>query len=363
MDKIKSVCEINVQDTALKTGPFCRTCRYHKKQGQSFQSGGLFPRGFCPHACRAIYPYALALLYNAKYPDSSGKPVSWIKVRCPGFDSYIETKLSVENLYPASIRKLKDTAIEFLHRFNVPAEYPDKNVIIEVCAVRGECRFNVKQGDRFKFNLFNRNELCPASLYALYPVLVSTSGGRMEKASVHCPDPSGVFYGIENRSFSCADFLKEIKIAAGARQFEYRGESGKGKEYVYDEKICPLAFYSAFPYYWTYIHSGKFDWVRKNERVGVQCPHRDGIVMELELCRYGGLGDGAVKAEIIRVDRACAYGYKKGDSFLLDSGKQNTCYELLINMIAVSAAAEKINYLSCPGAHTGLIFNGGTTDE
>ncbi|MFA5323386.1 MAG: hypothetical protein WC373_12005 [Smithella sp.] len=358
MDKINSVCEINIQNTALKTEPFCRTCRYHKKQGQSFKSGRLFPRGFCPHAYRAIYPYALALLYNAQYPDDDGKPVSRIKVRCPGFGSYIEIMLSVERLYPAVLRKLKDAAISFLHRLDVPAEYPDKNVIIEVCAVRGDCRFNVKKEDRFKFNLFNRSEICPASLYALYPALVSPSGGKAENSSAHCPDPAGVSYKIENRSFSCADFLKEIKIVAGTEPLECHNQSGRGKEYGFDEKICPLAFYSAFPYYWTYIHSGKFDWVRKNERVSVQCPHVNGIVMEIELSRYDGLGDGAVKAEIIRAGNDCAYGYKKGDSFVLDSGKQNTCYELLISMVAVSAAGEKTNYLSCPGAHTSRIFAG-----
>jgi uncharacterized repeat protein (TIGR04076 family) len=350
MEKINSICELNIKDTALKTGRFCRTCRYHKKQGQSFKLDQLFPLGFCPHAYRMIYPYALALLYNAKYPTDDGMPFAFIQVKCPNLGSYIEIKLTVEYLYPALLRKFKDVAIRLLHWLNVPAEYPDKNVIIEVCATDGDCRFNLKKGDKFKFNLFNRSEICPASLYALYPLLISPPNGKAKSCFAHCPDPSGVFYEIENRSFSCANFLKEIKINARIEQSECCNGSDREKEYNYNEEMCPLAFYTIFPYYWTYIHSGKFDWVRKNEHVHVQCPRPSGIVMEIKLSRYGGLGDGAVKTEIIKTSNECAYGYKKDDSFVLDSRKQIICYELLINMIALSAAGKKIEYLSCPRA-------------
>ena len=336
MDKINSICGINIRDTSVKTEPFCRTCRYHKKQSQLFESEQMFPRGFCPHAYRAVYPHALALLYNAEYPADDGKQVRNIKVRCPGSGNYIEINLSIEYLYPKILRALKNAAIKFLHKLDIPAEYPDKNVILEVCDVQGDCRFNIRKGGTFKFNLFNREELCPASLYALYPILVSSCGREKEKrpAAAHCPDPAGVSYNIENRSFSCADILKEFEIPAGKEESEDRSV----KQYLYDEKICPLAFYAAFPYYWTYIHGGRFDWVKKNERVQVQCPQTKGIVMEIELSRYGGLGDGAVKAEIIKADNDCAYGHKKGESFVLDSKNQPINYELLVNMIAVSGA-------------------------
>lgn len=341
---------MNIHDTALKTGPFCRTCRYHRKQGQSFMSDQLFPRGFCPHAYRAIYPYALALLYNAQYP-ANGKGVRKVRVRCPGGGRYIEMDISIEYLYPGVLRMLKNAAILFLHKVNIAAEYPDKNVIIEVCDVKGNCRFDVAKGLRFKFNLFNRAELCPASFYALYPVLVSSCGRETghPQASAHCPDPSGVFYNIENRSFSCEDFLKKIKNAVEEEPVECRDKENTEKKYRYDEQICPLAFYAAFPYYWTYVHAGKFDWVKKNERVSVQCVHPGGIIMEIELIRFDGLGDGAIKAEIIKTGNDCAYGYRKGDSFVLDSSKQRTRYELLINGIAVSAVFEKTNDLPRPG--------------
>ena len=352
MDKIKSICEIKIQDTGLATGPFCRTCRYHKKKGQFFKSDQLSPRGFCPHAYRAIYPYALALLYNAEYPANNGEHVRNLKVRCPGSGNYVEINLYIEYLYPAILRNLKDAAVLFLHKLNISAEYPDRDVIFEVCDVQGNCSFNIEKGNRFKFNLFNRDELCPASLYALYPILVSGRETNNSPASAHCPDPAGVFYDIENRNFSCTDFLKEFKIPLGEGHCDFHNSANKEKELRYDEKICPLAFYAVFPYYWTYIHSGKFDWVRKNELVQVQCPKTNGIVMEIELSRYGGLGDGAVKAEIIKASNDCAYCYKNGDSFLLDSRSQNICYELLINMIAVAAVGERIEYLSCPGAHT-----------
>ena len=317
----KSVCEISIEDTALETANLCRTCRYHKKERQIFQSGQCFPRGFCPHAYQKIYPYALALLYNGQYPDGDGSK-RHVTVPCAGGDDHIDIKLSVQYLYPKILRALKDSAVTFLHALDVPAEYPDKDVIIEVVDVCGRCAHNLKKGDRFKFNLFNRQELCPASFYALYPVLVSPS----EKTSpghevlAHCPDPLGASYRVQNRSFSCDLFLKQMN---------------KTRD---DEKICPLALYSVFPYYWTYIHGGKFDWVRKNEKVRVRCPQTDGPVMEIELIRQGASGDGAIRAEIIHSPSHCAFGYIRGNTFVLDSGSQRVSFEDLVDSIVLSGA-------------------------
>lgn len=334
---INTICEASVEGTVLKTEPFCRSCRYHKKKEQLFHSDQLFPRGFCPHAYRAIYPYALALQYNAQYPGEDGRLTNDLHIRCPGPDSYIDVKISVEYLYPRVIRKIKEAAVFFLHELNISAEYPDKNVIIEVCDVKGHCRYNVAKGSRFKFNLFNREELCPASFYALYPILVSSRSSQSfnSKAFGHCPDPSGIFYSIENRHFTCADFLKTNEVARGRRKKGPPGNLGKGDP-GYDDTICPLAFYAVFPYYWTYIHAGKFEWVKRKERVSVQCVHLNGIVMEIELIRFEKPGSGAVKVEIIRADRDCAYDYQKGDVFVLDSNKQNIRHEHLINWIAES---------------------------
>ena len=348
MTKTASICEITIRKTNLITGPFCRTCRYHKKQRQCFNPDQLFPRGFCPHAYQAVYPYALALLYNAKYPDVDGGASRAIQVRCPGDSSYLEMKLSVEYLYPELLRKLKDSAIAFFHRLNVPAEYPDKNVIIEIGDVHDECPLHIKKGDRFKFNLFNRKELCPASFYTLYPVLIASSSGDVGSrcTAIHCPDPAGIFYDIENRSFSCNDFISEIKKHAGDQQSDCPHPINKEKGY--GENICPLAFYAAFPYYWTYVHDGQFDWVRDNEPVQVQCPQANGIVMEIELKRYGRLSHGAVEASIIKAGKDCAYGYKRRDKFILDSASQDICYELLVKMISVAGSNAKNSGLHCP---------------
>lgn len=347
-----SICELTLRDTELRTGPFCRTCRYHKEQDRSFHPGDLFPRGFCPHAYRAAYPYALALLYNARFPaeDGGGRAGS-VRIRCPGSDGYIEMNLSTEHLYPKLLRTLKDAAIWLLQKLNIPAEYPDKNVFLEVCRVEGNCRYDLKPGNKFKFNLFDRKELCPASFYGLYPILVSRTGnaGGGSSTLAHCPDPLGVFYEIANRSFSCADFLKEIKIPVGGCPDDCPRGLKRGGELLYAEKTCPLAFYAAFPYYWTYIHAGRFDWVRKNERVRVQCPKRDGVVMEIGLSRYDGPGDGAIEAKIIQTGAGCPYGCKKGDVFVLDSRNRRTCYELLVNMISVAGSDIRNGPLSCPG--------------
>ena len=101
--------------------------------------------------------------------------------------------------------------------------------------------------------------------------------------------------------------------------------------------LCPLAFYSAFPYYLTLVHGGNFVWIKKGNPVKVQCPKADGVEMAIRLVRQGALGDGTVRLEVINIKGPCPRGHKIGDVFDLDSQKQSLPFRTIAALIPFKA--------------------------
>lgn len=367
MNKEILICNIHFGEAVLKTAPYKRRCRYHRVQGQEFDRGQIYPKGFCPHVYRIAYPYWLSLLYDSKYRSRySSQPSRSLKIRCPGHGNDIELDIGIRYTLPFVIRKLKAAAIRLLQFFNIPGEYPDKDVIIKVSTVNGICPGNIKQGQSFKFNIRNRDELCPASFYALYPTLIQraidpkgATEGRKE-ISLHCPDPYGVSYVTLGNNANCEDFFSikaDIVEEIGNCPLGHKkGESFKFQD-ILPNGFCPLAFYAIFPYYLTLIHSGSFEWVRKGEHVRVQCPKVNGVVMEVELVDQDTLGKGTVRVKVIEVKGLCPRGHKKGDRFDLSSQEQALCFKAMAMLIPFKIKNDnRSRQYRCPGSENSLIF-------
>lgn len=364
-----SICHVTFNRLGLKTGPFKRRCRYHRIQDQKFNGEAFFPKNFCPHAFRIAYPYCLSLLYDSKYPSKDrSNPKRTVKVNCPSGDNSVELTINIRYSLPYVIRKLKDAAIRTLQFVGIDGEYPDRDVILTVSRVHKFCPIGLTEGQSFSFNIWNRKELCPASFYAAYPILMrqmtipknSPSGAN---SLIHCPDPFGVHYNqnSEHSSWDCNDFFK-IK----ATVLEEKGKCPLGHrqgdifnlEDMLPNGFCPLAFYNIFPYYLTLIHSGRFEWVKRGQCVKVQCPKADGVVMEIELMRQESLGEGAVHVRVIENRGPCPKGHTRGDTFELDSHNQPLCFHALAGLIPLTANNQGV--YSCFDSTNQLLFKLGT---
>jgi uncharacterized repeat protein (TIGR04076 family) len=310
---------------------------------------------------RVAYPYCLSLLYDAASPTPCGShsPLS-LTVTCPSFHNNVEITITVQYTLPSVVRKLKRAAIRTFQFVGIDGEFPDKRITLEVSRVADRCPQGLKEGQTFQFNIWNRKELCPASFYALYPLLMKEMGMPPEcahsgKSTVHCPDPFGVSYRYEapGRSWDCRDyFSRKAEVIDGTGKCPLghkRGDSFRIEDMLPGE-FCPLAFYSIFPYYLTLIHSGRFEWVRIGEHVKVQCPKADGVEMEIALVRQMGLGQGVVHVRVINNLGACPKGYTHGDMFEFDSQNQPFCLHAIAGLIpfTTNETSQRTYTCSCP---------------
>ena len=200
-----TICGAGLQYCELSTAPFSRPCRYHKIQSQEFHGQNLYPSGFCPHLYKTAYPYGLALLYDGMI---SGQ---FARVRCPSSTDSVELNIRVRYSLSPVLRYLKRIAIRFLQLIGIDGEYPDRDIVLEVSRVNGECPRGLKEGQLFLLNVNNRAELCPASFYAAYPGFIKSSIKQEtttgKKNMVHCPDPFGVHYETTDDVADCKDFV------------------------------------------------------------------------------------------------------------------------------------------------------------
>jgi uncharacterized repeat protein (TIGR04076 family) len=321
----------------------------------------------CPHAYMVAYPYALALLYDAKFPGAeytvTGKnaltPESSVIISCPCTDNRITLRIRIQYTFPLLLRLLKKAAIRTLQTLGIDAEYPDKNVILDVVSVNGQCPQGMQKGKSYLFNIKDRKELCPASFYGAYPLFLRAAarGGECGEISVHCPDPFGVQYGDEGKYSYCDSIsTKDARVDSVTGVCPRQHEKDSTFELKGPQGMCPLAFYAVFPYYLTLIHNGNFEWVRKGDSVKVQCPKPGGVAMEVEPVEIDSHGIGIVRARIFKLERSCPLGHALGDSFLLDSRNQTLCFHAAATVIPVSFSPISDVPQLCVGSNNSVIF-------
>jgi uncharacterized repeat protein (TIGR04076 family) len=289
-----------------------------------------------------------------------------MQVKCPARNNSVELTLKVHFTLPYLIRTLKSLAIRTLQWVGIGGEYPDKKIMLEVSRVNNKCPMGLTEGQSFLFNIWDRKELCPASFYALYPLLMrqksfsqkSLSG---ENCSVQCPDPFGVSYDCtgESLKWDCKDFFSSKATVVEERgqcpRGHRAGDSFRFKD-ILPKGFCPLAFYSLFPYFQTLIYAGRFEWVKSGERVKVQCPKVDGVVMDIELIRQGSLGEGAVRVNVLHNSGPCPQGLIQGDTFEFDSHNQKLCFHAMAGLIPFTANTDERQRFTCCGLSNYLLF-------
>lgn len=178
-------------------------CRYHIDKRPLGED--LLPGGFCMHIFQRIYPFVLAMMYNAPVADK-------ISLNCPLNNCCVTLKLrktgknrSVLLSRPLNVlRKIFET-------FFYPVDIIDYDFVVSVIDIKNNssnCRLS-KGGD-FPVNLGSRDHICPAAFHAMYPYLSLAECGKAmvwgkqtsNSNLMPCPDCVGVVYSVSGKSHS-----------------------------------------------------------------------------------------------------------------------------------------------------------------
>lgn len=163
-------------------------CRYHKYESQEYCGKKLAPFKFCFDAFYVAYSYCFALLYGAKFEFGNSDSV---KIRCPAIKNFIIMEIRKKRIFPKFVIALKEKLIKFLQRLNIPCEFPHQKIKIRVME-NNNCPAGYRLGEEFEFNIWKKDELCPAGFNALFPFISNDNKGK-----VHCPDPRGIIYNTQ----------------------------------------------------------------------------------------------------------------------------------------------------------------------
>jgi uncharacterized repeat protein (TIGR04076 family) len=101
-----------------------------------------------------------------------------------------------EDALPKPILFLKRNLEKILAKIYRPIDLPDRRINIKIIDQKN-CPKRYQIGRVFKFNPWNRNEICPAGFAQMYPLL--TQPKTKAKIFVACPDDNVVIYQIIKR--------------------------------------------------------------------------------------------------------------------------------------------------------------------
>lgn len=190
-----SVCQSTSGTRGFGISKIGRPCKYHRKLS-IFSKDRLTPQELCPEAYHSLYPYAFAMLYSGR----SSKIKEVLELGCPNADGGVI--FSCEKLPHESLKQ----KIIFILKKNAYFIFPSVDV------VNGRIEFTIKKvlsfcpkghqvGDKFKFNIGEGNDICPAAFNSFYLI----ESGRYNcpnnniSLKIRCPDyEKNIIFSMEN---------------------------------------------------------------------------------------------------------------------------------------------------------------------
>jgi uncharacterized repeat protein (TIGR04076 family) len=314
-----------------------KKCGYCKSGKESYGSDGLVPKGFCPDAFYAVYPYLLAVLYDAKL---TGEPFAEnLIISCPNPHKPALVKVTFRPKKAKVILNL----IEGLSRaIGFPKDAIDKVVTLEVVSENQEC--GLKKGDSFKVNIPNLKEVCPAAFFSMYPLINLCSRDIRQGAaqpggdtiSFVCPDPkTNIIYDVsvpgkapptgsaaKNKPCDYIPDMSKYKIAVH-KYADCRVRFWHEKEIRLNNLIpsglCPFMFNVAIPYAVTLYNGGHFKWRKDINTVEAQCPSCEGqVAFEIKRDKSDS---NRIDLNINKVGGCCPKNHRKDESYSFDFSK------------------------------------------
>lgn len=310
---------------------FQERCGYCKNGKEAYNEKDLAPKGFCIDAYYTVYPYLLALLYDANF---NRKPYDKnLTVSCPNIHNPILIKITF------TFKKFK-TIINLIEklsrRFGLPKDAIDKIIKLEVMNDNGHC--NLKKGYICNIKIPDIREFCPASFFSIYPLIhlyqrnnfLIQDKAKHNKISFVCPDPkTNVGYDVDLSASSiknnfCAFIpnlakFKIVKLGNTDCKIRYWTEKEVTLDKIFLGGICPFIFNIAIPYVITFQNGGYFKWSKNLDTVEAQCPIAMGGV-EFEI-KNELIDRGRISLLIKRIRGYCPNGHKEGQIYHLDFSK------------------------------------------
>ncbi len=183
---------------SIKTRVVKSPCRYHSSPGGIVR---IARRGLCLDAFHAIYPYALAMLYDANFNNDDTH--SSVSICCPSPKYKVVFKIKRIQAVSNGLKALKNILAKIFETFFYPIDVINYKVIYSVSDIHGKCPAGHKIGEQFEFNLWDKEELCPASFHSVFPFLLLENQGipfrwkdGSEACEVSCPDCQGAVYQL-----------------------------------------------------------------------------------------------------------------------------------------------------------------------
>ena len=315
----------------MATRGFNKRCGYCRRGKEKYDKQGLTPGGFCVDAMSAIYPYFLALLYDAVFPQDPSVHEG-ILVRCPNANS--PTLIRVSFKYK-KLRLLLNILEKFFRYIGFPKDAIDKMMIAEIMNENEECRHRL--GRRFIFRIPDIRQLCPASFFSLYPFIhlyargkkVSEADGQLA-LGLACPDPkSNINYLVEPfvKKSGSAEISLIIKACCfylvDLSKYKIVTQDGSGSQVSLDKifpaGLCPTLMNVAIPYIITFQNGGYFKWRKDIHTVEAQCPNSESCVA-FEI-RRDPSGAKPLSLVIKQVRGKCPKAHREGEIFHFDFSK------------------------------------------
>lgn len=198
-------CDLNnIKSLSVSVVSHSKLCRYYQEPGQIVEFMNLAPSGFCLPAYYSAYTYSLSLLYDGADFEKAGREKTAELFCCLKGNDYIKMLVSTKRNIFTYILNFIEKTLRFI---GYPKDVLDKAVKIEVSEVKGHCPKGLVAGHKVNFNLYNKQELCPAVFYNLFPYLCMLNRKIFpywvkdeSRIDIHCPD-------------ACADITYRINIA------------------------------------------------------------------------------------------------------------------------------------------------------
>lgn len=279
----------------------------------------------------AIYPYFLALLYDAQFHQGLSAREGLL-VRCP--NAHSPTLIRVDFKYK-KLRPLLNILEKFFRRIGFPKDAIDKTMLAEILNENSECRHRL--GRQFIFKMPDIRQLCPASFFSLYPFIHLYARGKKAKEAnerlalgLACPDPkSNINYVAEPCAKKSQSPITQAMLRpccfydVDLSKYKIVNQDGSGAQASLDKifpaGLCPTLMNVAIPYIITFQKGGYFKWRKDIHTVEAQCPNSS-VPVAFEI-RRDPSGVRPLSLVIKKVRGTCPKAHHEGETFHFDFSK------------------------------------------
>lgn len=290
-------------------------CGYCRSGKERYGAKGLTPDGMCSAAFYSAYPYALAMIYDARL--AGGAYPAPLRVACPAAEDPVILELRPRFRRLKFLRNLAERALRAL---GFPKDAIDKDIVMEVVESSGKCA--LVKGRTVILKVPDIADLCPASFFSLYPQLSAGIPGPFI-----CPDPaSDIAYTVAGQGTGTAAGCCRLTVDSSRFSLSSHGARGcplsrPGQGAVPVDRlipagVCPALFAIAVPYLLTFQGGGYFKWRKDKFSVQAQCAHGKGpVAFEI---RVTDKSRTRFEISIQNAGSGCVYAHRAGQVFAVE---------------------------------------------